>query len=346
MMKKLTVLCALALWGFGEVLAQRPQFSQYYAAPLYINPALAGSDEKARFILNYRNQWPSLQANFTTYSASFDMYVDRIKSGFGVVYAGDFVPNAGYSSQDIGLQYSYELQMNNKWTLRAGMQGSYTMRNYAFSKLTFGDQYRDDIGFTGNPTFEQFGGALHSQINVSAGGFLYSEKMWLGVAAHGLNRPRQDVLPSSTASNTPIHYSVQGGMNIPLKKGVTWRDKQRGAKDVLLIPTFLYKHQGKFDQLDLGAYFKVSPLVFGMWYRGIPIKPYEIGLGNNESLVALLGVEWDNLSVGYSYDYTISSLGARTGGAHELSLRVLMNSPERGRGRKTSYRNNFPCPKF
>jgi hypothetical protein len=115
---------------------------------------------------------------------------------------------------------------------------------------------------------------------------------------------------------------------------------------MLLIPTFLYKHQGKFDQLDLGAYFKISPLVFGMWYRGIPIKPYEIGLGNNESLVALLGVEWDKLSIGYSYDYTISSLGSRTGGAHELSLRMLVEPPARGRGRKTSYRNNFPCPKF
>lgn len=345
MMKKLFFLCAFLLWGFTEVLAQRPQFSQYYAAPMYINPALAGSDDKPRFVLNYRNQWPNLQANFTTYSASFDTYFDRIKSGIGIIYTGDFVPSAGFSTQDIGLQYAYELQMNNKWTLRAGMQASYTMFNYTFSKLTFGDQY-DDQGFRNIPTVETFGGALRSVVNAAAGGFLYSEKMWFGLAAHNLTRPRQDILPNSKTSNLPIHYSLQWGMNIPLKKGITWRDKQRGAVDLLMIPTVLFKHQGRFDQLDVGTYFKLNPLVVGVWYRGLPIKPYELGLGNNESLVGLLGVEWPNLSVGYSYDYTISALGARTGGAHELSMRVLIDSPSRGRGQKKFFRHHFPCPKF
>jgi type IX secretion system PorP/SprF family membrane protein len=139
---------------------------------------------------------------------------------------------------------------------------------------------------------------------------------------------------------------VQAGMNIPLKKGISWRDKQRGVRDLLLIPTFLFKHQGSFDQLDLGTYVKLNPLVVGVWYRGLPIKPYELGLGNNESLVGLLGVEWENLSIGYSYDYTISALGARTGGAHELSLRVLIDQPSRGRGQKKFFRHHFPCPKF
>ncbi len=346
MTKQLTLLCCFALLGLGEILAQSPQFSQYYAAPLYINPALAGSDGKPRFIMNYRNQWPSLDANYTTYSGSFDIYLDKIKSGIGVLYTGDFVPTAGYSSQDIGLQYSYELQMNAKWTLRAGMQASYVMRDYRFAKLTFGDQFDNSGQIPGLATLEQFPNDTRRYINASAGGFLYSEKMWVGLAAHNLNRPRQDILPNSKQSNLPVHYSVQAGMNIPLKKGMNWRDKQRGAKEMVIIPTFLYKHQGKFDQLDLGAYFKLYPMVIGVWYRGIPIKPFEIGLGNNESLVSLLGVEWDNLSIGYSYDYTISALGSRTGGAHELSLRVAFDSPARGRGQRTTFRHHFPCPKF
>jgi len=347
MTKKLTLLCLFALLGLLEGFAQSPQFSQYYAAPLYINPALAGSDEKPRFIMNYRNQWPSLDANFTTYSASFDVYLDKIKSGIGVVYTGDFVPNAGYSSQDIGLQYAYELQLNGTWTLRAGMQASYVMRDYRFSKLTFGDQFTDQGQVPNLATLEQFPNDTRRYVNASAGGFLYSEKMWVGLAAHNLNRPRQDILPNSKQSNLPIHYSIQAGMNIPLKKGASWRDRQRdGFKEMLIIPTFLYKHQGKFDQLDLGAYFKMSPIVFGAWYRGIPIKPYEVGLGNNEALVGLLGVELNNLSIGYSYDYTISALGSRTGGAHELSLRITFEPPARGRGQRTFFRHHFPCPKF
>ena len=51
--------------GLNKTLAQDPQFSQFYAAPLYLNPAFAGSAQEARVGINYRNQWPQIDdANF------------------------------------------------------------------------------------------------------------------------------------------------------------------------------------------------------------------------------------------------------------------------------------------
>lgn len=54
--------------------AQDVQFSQFYNAPLYLNPALTGTSHSSRAILNYRNQWPTAGKPFITYAASFDHF--------------------------------------------------------------------------------------------------------------------------------------------------------------------------------------------------------------------------------------------------------------------------------
>ena len=52
--------------------AQDPQFTQFYANPLYLNPAFAGSSRCPRVNINYRNQWPALKETYITTSASYD----------------------------------------------------------------------------------------------------------------------------------------------------------------------------------------------------------------------------------------------------------------------------------
>ncbi|MFM7667320.1 MAG: type IX secretion system membrane protein PorP/SprF, partial [Bacteroidota bacterium] len=43
--------------------AQDPTFTQFYANPVYLNPALAGSHGCPRLASNYRNEWPQLTGN-------------------------------------------------------------------------------------------------------------------------------------------------------------------------------------------------------------------------------------------------------------------------------------------
>jgi hypothetical protein len=54
--------------------AQDPNFSQFFASPLTLNPALTGKfDGVYRFAANYRNQWPTISNAYTTMTASIDM---------------------------------------------------------------------------------------------------------------------------------------------------------------------------------------------------------------------------------------------------------------------------------
>ena len=101
---------------------------------------------------------------------------------------------------------------------------------------------------------------------------------------------------------------------LPLRAGRTASFRERSV-----TPTFNYRSQGKFDQLDLGVFFTLEPVVLGVWYRGIPVKTVD-GFSNNESIILHLGLKKGNFNFGYSYDITISELGINTGGAHEASV--------------------------
>src|SRR5688500_20230940 len=102
MYRILLLFCVLMLIMDSTVTAQDPQFSQFYAAPLYLNPAMAGSTGQARAGINYRNQWPAIDANFTTMAAYFDYFIEDYNSAVGVLLYRDTEGLAGLRSLSLG----------------------------------------------------------------------------------------------------------------------------------------------------------------------------------------------------------------------------------------------------
>lgn len=298
--------------------AQDAQFSQYYAAPLFLNPALTGINQMGRAGVNYRNQWPAVgDANFETFSAYVDVNFDEKNSSVGLMVTTDQEGVAGLRSTEIALQYAYQVRVNHQWTFRPAIQAAYTLRDLNFNRLTFGDQI-DVNGLNGNPTAEIFDSSGNvNYFDLGLGGIVFSDKIWFGVSMHHITEPDQSFL--GDGSPLPRKLSLHGGYRIPLntdyKKGETAKGMQRS-----LSPTFNYRSQGAFDQLDLGLYFTWEPVIFGLWYRGIPVKVAEESITNSESLVFMFGITKKKLTIGYSFDYTISGLGIASGGAHEVSI--------------------------
>ena len=306
----LLVGCARGAW------AQDPQFSQFYAAPLSLNPAFAGATDVSRVVLNHRIQWPQLAATYTTTAFSLDHNFERYNSGVGLLVSTDRISASGLNSTEVGGLYSYNLKFSTKWAFRAGFQGTYIRRSIDFSKFMFNEQL-SDFGPNGNPSSEFFATDNINMLSVTSGGLLYSERMWLGFAAHHLNQPNQSFMGST--SRLPMKMSVHGGYKFALgkwKRGKTIEKEQE--KSLTLAAN--YKAQGEFDQLDAGIYANYKVMVLGVWYRGLPVKPYRTGMSNNESLIFLTGFRWKGFNLGYSYDYTLSGLAGYTGGSHELSL--------------------------
>lgn len=323
MLRKIVGVCmfwALVLNHGFESLAQDVQFSQFYAAPLYLNPALTGASELTRVGVNYRNQWPGLDQNFNSYSAYIDHYIFDYNSGIGLIFNGNKESLANLSTNEIGLSYAYRLKLGEDLYFRIGGQASYMQRDAFFSDLVFGTQIDIVNGTIGGITDELNGIPLDSRysfMDYSFGGMFYSKKIWLGVSAHHISEPNVSFLEGQI-SKLPMKLSAQGGIKFDLAGGRRNYFTHAYAERSVSF-AFNYKQQDPFSQLDVGAQLFLDPLVLGIWYRGMPTKNE---LPNNESFIGLVGVSLENgLDVGYSYDMTISKLGQRnSGGAHEISL--------------------------
>ena len=337
MKKILTITFALLLWA--KCFGQDPQFTQFYAKPLYLNPAFAGTTEKARLGSIYRNQWTALPGSFSTFSFSADQNITELNSGVGIMVMSDRQGVSKYKLLDLGLIYSYGLQIHDKWAIHTGLQFNWARRTLDTDDLIFGNQLDADVGFTGASSGEISDQPVRNYFDFSTGILAYNKTTWIGVALHHLNQPNQSFFLDQE-SLVPFKLTVHGGAKLKLVKGEYTNDK----RTYTISPAFNYRYQGKYDQLDLGAYINYDPIVIGLWYRGLPGIKKSYDFVNHDAIAILLGYHFkDFLTIGYSYDLTISKLGTSTGGSHELSVGYEFTY---GKPKKKKYEKFIPCPKF
>src|SRR5438105_4751991 len=141
------LLLVFLLLNTFQALAQDPEFTQFYANPLYLNPAFAGSARCPRLNLNYRNQWPALTGTFVTYSASYDQYFEGISGGLGLLVLNDKAGEGTLTSSYSSLIYAYQLNITREFSIRTGLQATYAQKTLDVDKLTFGDQIDPRYGF-------------------------------------------------------------------------------------------------------------------------------------------------------------------------------------------------------
>jgi type IX secretion system PorP/SprF family membrane protein len=337
-------LLILLLLGASQTKAQDIQYSQFYNVPMYQNPAFAGSSHAVRISGHQRLQWPSLDAKYITSQFAVDHFFSNYNSGLGLMVQKDMQGAKNISSTEVHALYSYELPVSRELSARAGLDLGFVSRftNY---NVTVPQQFNNNGQIPGaiNPYSDY--PSKKGYIDAGAGGLLYSKQWWVGLSAHHLNIPNQSPI-ASAPSRLPVKAALTGGYKIPLihKKYMAYMEEET---EISLTPTFHYKTQGKSDQLDLGAYVRYSEILFGIWYRGIPVKHYKTPGGkrlqNNESFVAMVGWKYQSISLTYSYDIVISRLGRyNPGGSHELNFTWVHHRHKK----RHKPMKRLPCPSF
>lgn len=320
-------ICISFQKGFA---AYDPQFSQFYASPLYLGPSFAGILESTRFIANFRDQWPKIPNVYITYAFSADHYIDQYKSGIGCMVLRDQAGGGKLNTTNIYLQYAYKIKLGNIWRFRPGLQFSYFQKNINYSKVVFSDQ----MSFEGNnPTSVEIpvDSRIH-QYDFATSVLFYNRSVWIGSTLAHLINIKPGISKDDDDYYSPRKFTFYGGAKVPLESTHYKRDKHS------LFFAFHFINQGKDQQLDFGTYYEKSGINVGLWYRGIPIFA-----NHNDALTLLLGYKINNISIGYSYDITVSKLILHTGGAHELSVTyVLKENAWIKRKRITP----VPCPIF
>lgn len=187
----------LILFSVTDVWSQDPAFSQFYANPIYLNPALAGSYGCPRVNMNYRNQWPSISGSFVTNSISYDQYVNALHGGIAIMLTNDMAGKNTINWSTISAAYSYHLQVNRKFSFLFGAQATWNQKFLDWNKLTFGDMIDPRRGFiyqTGDVPRGRLldnGWGTRGFFDASAGIVGYSKNFYFGFAAHHLNEPQE-----------------------------------------------------------------------------------------------------------------------------------------------------------
>jgi type IX secretion system PorP/SprF family membrane protein len=314
---KTGIAVVLSLVLTSNAFGQDPEFTQFYANPLYLNPAFAGTAHCPRVSLNYRNQWPGISGSFVTTSASYDQHVDAFSGGLGLLVWNDRAGEGTLITTNISGMYSYQLPVTRTFSIKAGLQATWAQKKVDWSKLTFGDMIDARRGFVYN-TNEIQRDQPASYVDFAAGILGFSEKYFGGFAVHHLTQPNESVIEGT--SPLPRKYTFHAGAVIPLEgKG----------DDASLSPNVLVQLQQDFLQINFGMYYSKGPIIGGLWYR------------NSDSFIALVGFQTGILKFGYSYDITISKLTNKTAGSHEFSTGLLFDCKPRRRRFRT-----ISCPSF
>jgi type IX secretion system PorP/SprF family membrane protein len=303
---KYLVITLVGLSISNSVIGQDPTFTQFYANPLYLNPALAGSHGCPRFNFNYRNEWPSLSSNYVTYSASYDSYFKNISGGIGIIAMHDRQGAGTINTSHLGLMYSFHLKITRKFSMMFGAKGAYFQKSLDWDRLTFGDMIDPRKGFIYQTGDIRINDGQKGFFDASAGFVGFSKRFFFGAAAHHLNRPNESLIQGD--SRLPIRYTGHAGAEIPIGS------KSKYVTKTYLMPNVIFQYQRGFMELNVGTYLKYGAFTAGLWFR------------NRDAFIMLVGINTGKLRIGYSYDLTVSKLNnGVSGGSHEISMGINLN---------------------
>jgi type IX secretion system PorP/SprF family membrane protein len=340
----------LILAGFAAaVQGQDPRFSQFYRAPLQLNPAMIGSFEgKARFNVNYRDLYSSILKDqpFRTLGASFDMRQRMVQNdylGIGFTLQRD---QAGASQLNrtqgnIGLSFMKQLGGSRYATdeqyLIAGAQLGFGQRSFSWQKLWFSNQYdvlngRVNFDAPSGEEFDRQYSNLYLDFNAGVLWYaIFGENMsiYAGGALHHINAPNISFLEAGE-DRLYRKWVAHAGGELPIAGGLS------------LLPAAAVMLQGPAVSATFGGNFRYTnhewkelALRAGAWYHLSHQYP---ALGGDAVIVSMF-LELERWTLGLSYDITVSQLTAANNsrGALELSLAYFL--PEQQRYR-------VACPKY
>lgn len=299
-MRKFTITTIIILsyiFTDNKVMAQQEaQFSHNMFNSMAFNPGYAGLNNAISAIAIARQQWVGFQdaennsLNPETYSFTVDAPVSFLKGGLGLGFVQDQLGLE--TALGVKLTYAYHLDMDYG---RLGIGG----------QIGFLDKRLDVGGFKpiseGDPALQGSGEETRMFIDGALGVFYqFDNQSWAGLSVSQLAQTRREV------GNTP--YQLR--RNVYLTAGYPYALTNYPA--FVVTPSLLLRTDFSTFQTDLNTIITYRERFWG----GLS---YRI----QDAAVILLGLSIEQISIGYSYDITLSPIGrsARSWGSHEILVR-------------------------
>jgi len=283
------------------VLAQQePQFSHNMFNNMGINPGYAGLRGAICATGLARQQWLGFRdaednrINPETYLLNVDSPFPFLRGGLALGFMQD---KLGYeNSVGVKITYAYHFKLDGG-KLGVGAQAGFLDKRIDFSRftpITDGDRVLT-------------GGAEESRIftDFALGAFFLSDNnSWAGLSVSQLRQASAEI--GSSNHKLRRHAYLTGGYNLTLPNNPGY----------IVSPSVLVKTDMASVQIDVNAMVTYNNRFWG----GVSYRL-------QDAVVFLFGLNVEQISVGYSYDFTTSPLGrrGRSFGSHEIMLQYCFD---------------------
>lgn len=327
-------LTVIFLFCSALAKAQDIHFVQFTETPQLVNPGQTGVfDGIARVVVNYRDQWATVDSPYRTFGLNYDHRITKKKwkkahLSVGLAAFRDDAGDLGMHTTAGLVSMSSTLILTREHFLTAGIQGGVLYRGIDMSNAVWGSQYDGD-GY--DPTMAtgevgQFNNFISPDVSI---GFAWNMNQPLGIGPftdlkvragtglYHLNRPRQKF---NLGEDDKLH--LRWTLHADAMMGV-------GSGRSYIVPMFLFQLQGPSTEATFGGLYrflfrdaarvtgfvKGGALSFGATYRW------------GDAITPMVAVEYLWLRLGVSYDVNVSKLNKATGfqGGLEISLKFIVD---------------------
>lgn len=336
-----------------SLLAQDARYSQFYANPLQLNPAMNGVfDGSFRFTANYKQQYSSLLKSnaYMSYAtgvefrknvnrgdfAAFSLSLQRDQAGMS-----KFTRTRGHIGGSFMKQLDGSRYRNNNKYLIVGAQVGLGQHSFDWSGLWFSQQFDNS-----NPSLpfvnldadsgEAFGEQnSEAYLDFNAGLLWYAlfddnMSIYFGGAISHLTQPNIAFIDNAI-EKLNSRYTVHAGGEIPF------------TEQLSILPAVVGMVQGASMSSTIGANFRYSngernelAIRAGLWGHMANQLESQIGL---EAVIVTAILELETLNVGFSYDITTSKLAEANNARGGMEVSLIYTQPA---NRKQQMR----CPNF
>lgn len=320
----------ISFFFLTSVLSQDNHLSQYFSAPLLLNPALtANIDGPFRFTSSYRRQWWQNGFSYNTFTAGFENRILRnrlqefSRLGYGVAVLGDESLGGAYKNNSalFSLSYHQPLDVEGITSIGAGLQFNLGNRTINFNRLSYESQFNlQNEQFDANiGSGEAFQNGIKNIYDVNAG-LVYtyndgSTSFYMGASLFNIRRPQFSFFADST-SRINLRKMIHAGTNF-------FMDEASGTK---LTFSFLAMEQAKSLELNFGGAF------------GIPVAENYLYLGSfyrvKDSFYPYFSYQTKSFQFGISYDILTSGLSEALPKRSSIELSFLYVLPDNSEKRR------------
>lgn len=321
--KQIIVAVAVAIMGTLPMMSQvDAQHTQYFEIPNYYNPAAIGTTDFIKLRGGSRLQWIGIENAPQSFMVAADMPFKFLGQKFGVGLAMQQETLGLYENLNIGAQIAYKFKLL-KGEFTIGAQVGLLSEKFKGTEVFIpdNDDYHESTD-DAIPTNDVGGNAFDMGV-----GIYYTHKwFWTGVSCTHLTSPTITLNAESGEGGNEKNYEFKAGRTLYFMAGSNIPIKNTLFE---VIPSMLVKSDLTFITGEITGRVRYNKfLSAGIGYR------------YDDAIMAMVGAEFKNFYLGYSYDYHTSAISRASSGSHEIILgyKLKLDLSEKNKNKHKSIR--------